>query len=651
MSGAWLPQTNSVNGASAPNTANLPSPADRVEELIEERPRLARTPVASKGRRLREWAVEADESEPVSVTVRPRGPRPNGPCDRCGGAGECPACDGAGCESCEGGECRTCAGSGDLYEPQATIPADDAGDVRALTVAEVLYRFLCRFDERRGATIHLERRAPDGTVLDELDKEAGGSFTERYRKRRYAELMGYEREIDDALEEPVVALLGLTASGTDADGAPRPPADHMREIAETWSKSGGTRETIRNRLESGLGLEPDKWTYIKGGEPHPGDGPNAGYHHDHPAVVVDGAALEEPVATVEREMERAVEKHVAECPTAEPEAHRDAVTVKHDDDLEEGIGTYIGAYVAADGDTDLFEEPLEYLVWAATTAATGTQKFTAGRQARAMIDADWCRTEADDGLHGPHGSRLNIGTDAWGRETVECAHCGSTHDVPDTHREARRARAEIHRAGPLEEPDDDAGAAPVRASTTTVERWCPHPAGSNRCPLCAEEQGAVPPDVPIPDVAFNPAVLVGWLLDDPPPDGRAGRRSRTTEPEPEWTAVEVRMPDGEAHPIGTPGGVEFRRVTDAPADPEVAYRRRLASLEDRLADVESDGPEQVEDMRRVVIDAVRDASGPVTAEAVARETPVTEETVAEVLGQLRTHGRVVPVAGGYVPAD
>lgn len=617
--------------------------------LLSERPELARTPLAGVGTKVREEVVDELEAEPVGVydEVFEAAPDPE-------------------------------------HEIVGMLRADDGEEVRSVTVAEALYAFLMSYEESRGATVYLEKRTPGGEVTDTTEKSAEGSFAPRYRKKRHAQLKGFEREIVTDFEEPVVGLTGLTAAGSGPEGRPRPPADHMREIAETWSGAGGVRETLRNRLESGLGLAPDEWAYIRGGEPHPGDGPNAGYHHDHPAVVIDAAPLEgDGEAELRSALEAAVRTHVEECPTAGPAAHENAVerVERVEPDGEEGdgavteVGSYVGSYIGGAYDEEPPEEPLETVIWEAVAWATGTQKFTAGRTARAMITADRCRTEAADGDHGPHGAKLRCTTDAWGRETVECAYCGSTHDTPDTHEEARRSRAALHRGERLEEPGAElpdglecgAGGWVARVGHESRERWCGHGwGGENECPLCASEIGAVPPDVPIPEAAYDPALRIDRLDEAdprrPPPEGPPEPVGYTGPEygEPEWEALEWRPAEGEPEEIGAPGSVEWRTVTEVPQ--ETARRVAVGELAARCVGEREggegaagsggepsgeSGPPSTPSGRRAVMEAVRGAES-VSVPAVAGRTGLEPSVVEEWLERLSGEGVVRDTADGWL---
>jgi len=616
-------------------------------DLLAARPTLAVTPLAGVGTTVRKEVVDVFEGEAVGVydEVFDGSPDP-------------------------------------AHEIMGALRADDGEEIRTVTVAEAVYAFLRSYEESRGATVYLERTTPGGEVIDTTEKSAEGSFAPGYRKRRHAQLKGFEREVVTDFEEPVVALAGLTASGVGPDGLPRPPADHMREIADAWSKPGGVRETLRNKLESGLGLEPHEWAYIRGGEPHPGDGPNAGYHHDHPAVVIDAAPLDDGVAALRSAMEAAVRTHVAECPTAGPAAHEDAVerVERVEPGGEEGdgavteVGSYVGAYIGGAYDEEPPEEPLDTVIWEATAWATGTQKFTAGRTARAMITADRCRSEAADGDHGPHGAILRCTTDAWGREVVECAYCGSHHDTPDTHAEARRSRAAIHRGDPLEEPGDglpdgmECGRdqAVARVGHESRVRWCGHGWGRvDKCPLCATAVGAVAADVPIPEDAYDPALRIDRLDEADPrrpdpsgPPGSVGAVGPEWR-EAEWVAGEWRPAEGEPEEIGAPGSVEWRTVTDVPR--ETARRVALGDLAAQCAGV-SEGAESAAGStgeppegsarpsppsgRRAVVEAVRGAES-VSVPTVAGETGLEPSVVVEWLEQLAHAGVVQDTADGW----
>lgn len=443
--GSRLSSTNSVTDNSGPDSRDLPSPIDRVRELIEERPILAMTPIAGNGSKVRAEAVDTTAADPVGVYDKPLSGAPD------------PENEIMGMLQPDDEPIR----EGMPGHPGPIVP-DDAPENRPVTVAETMYEFLQDFEEKRGSRIYLEERDSRGNVLNTVEQPVENSFGPEYRKKRYAQLYGFEREIEAAYERPVVGLFGLTASSRRSNGRPRPPVDHMRDIADSFSQSGGVRETIRNLMETSLDIDPDDWTYIKGGEPHPGDGVNRGFHHSHPILVFDLAAVDrEQREELEEQLgedstpeffQPVIDAHVEECPSASHEAHQlDEITFREVGDGESDIqdfAPYAGVYITSDPDTDLLEESLNYLVWAAASWASNTQKFTAGRKARAMIDADLCRSQAESGEHGPHGSRLRCTTDAWGRETVECAHCGSHHDVPDTYAEARKARAKAFR-----EPD------------------------------------------------------------------------------------------------------------------------------------------------------------------------------------------------------
>ena len=640
---AWQTKANSVTPQRGAETPELPSPEECVADLLAERPVLARTPLAGVGTKVRSEVVDELDAAPVGVYDQVFGGVPDPQRERMG-----------------------------------MVVDDTEREIQTVTVAEAVYAFLRDYERHRGATVYLEKSTPGGEATDSAEVPAENSFAPQYRRRRHAQLKGFEREIVTEFTEPVVALAGLTASGVGPDGLPRPPADHMREIAEAWSKSGGVRETLRNRLESGLGLEPDEWAYIRGGEPHPGDGANAGFHHDHPAVVIDAAAVDgDGVAALRSAMEAAVETHVAECPMAGPAAHEDAIArvMRVDPDGGEGddsvtqVGSYVGSYIGGGYGDEPPEESVSALVWQATAWAAPTQKFTAGRTARAMITADRCRSEAADGDHGPHGAKLRCTTDAWGRETVECAYCGSHHDVPDTHEEARRSRAVIHRGERLEEPGADLpdglecgpGEWVARVGGESRVRWCGHGWGrDDECPLCASTVGAVAADVPIPPDAFDAALLVDRLdavdprrpepAGPPEPVGCVGPEYG----EPTWAAVELRTGDGETHEIGAPGSVEYRVVTDVPG--ETARRAAVGALAaecvgagsgERGGDVSGPSgavgptaPAAPPDGRKAILDALRGEREPLSVATVAGRAGLAPDAATDYLSRMAETGRV-----------
>ena len=54
-------------------------------------------------------------------------------------------------------------------------------------------------------------------------------------KKQYAKMKAFERGAEeDYGEDLTTVLLTLTASTTDADGEPRPPVEHMRDVLEPW---------------------------------------------------------------------------------------------------------------------------------------------------------------------------------------------------------------------------------------------------------------------------------------------------------------------------------------------------------------------------------------------------------------------------------
>jgi hypothetical protein len=506
--GSRLSQTNSVTGDSGPDSDDLPSPIDRVREFIEEWPRMAMTPIAGNGSKVRAEVIDVDEPDPVGIYEEVFSGAPD------------PENEIMGMIEPDNDPIREMPG-----HPEPIVP-DDAPRNRPVTVAEAMLAFLRDYEEDRGSRVYLEERDSRGNVLNSVEQPLENSFGPKYRKMRHAQLNGFEREIEAAYDRPVVGLFGLTGSAVRSDGSPRRPVDHMREIADAWTQSGGVRESLRNLMETSLGIGSDDWTYIKGGEPHPGDGPNRGFHHSHPIVLFDLAAVErERREELECQLGKdatpeffqpVIDAHVEDCPSASHEAHQlDKITFREVGDGEDDIrdvASYAGGYIAGDVDTDLLEESLNYLVWATASWASTTQKFTAGRRAGAMIDADLCRSQAENGMHGPHGSVLRC-TTAYGQETVECAHCGSHHDVPDTHAEARRARAESFR-----EPDPPDS--PTEPERSFADRWPSADAGASvgSSITAVREKDADPPDVDFSPVRWGGTIYCSACGETDPDD-------------------------------------------------------------------------------------------------------------------------------------
>lgn len=224
---------------------------------------------------------------------------------------------------------------------------------------------------------HIEYEGPDGeTARTRLEN----SYQPGYGKRYYAKLKDLERGVERRYEGLTTALLTLSASTVNAEGQPRCPADHMREVAEGW-------KTARKQLHKVL--RGREWVYARVWEPtgEGGHGP-AGYGHLHIAVfILDGgpvtAGMFEPV----------MRSHVSACDPAGWDAHRpeDGEAVSLNDDVE-NLGSYISEYIGIFG-SEPVNRPMKEQAFYATTWATGTRRVDFSNGAQDIISGEQFRRE------------------------------------------------------------------------------------------------------------------------------------------------------------------------------------------------------------------------------------------------------------------
>ena len=486
-----------------------------------------------------------------------------------------------------------------LCDPEIETREIEVGETETVTVGETVSResgtlltavwdLLETYEKYRDMNLRMVR---DGASIDreEFLVPLDFSFSPEYQTGTYAKLMALKRQTigeaaDDSptgeefvgsFEEPVTGLCGLTASTYNVPGEPssgfRPAVDHDRAIREAWSGSrNSVKRSLRYVLEDKLGLTSSDYVWWFQSEPHPGEGPAAGYSHAHPVVILDAAAADVPLDEIDEETFRPViEKHVELCEGAEMSGHRirdegeSSVRVRKPDEIQD-FGSYVSKYLALGPDQDLLERSDEYLMWAASQWATSTQKYSKSRTATAAIKADACHqrfVDSDAGQSADHGDRIVRSSKpgvSW-----ECACCGSHFEIDQSGESLARKRLDARESSDgavtdggeetppktLEErwPSADGAArvgAPVR------ERECSHPAGSDQCPLCASvtesPNHTVSGEVPIPDDATAP---------------RAPEIRESFERDPQWRPdAIVRVWDGEETSIGAPGGTVYGEV-------------------------------------------------------------------------------------------
>ncbi|MBP2250768.1 hypothetical protein J2754_001085 [Halarchaeum solikamskense] len=342
-----------------------------------------------------------------------------------------------------------------VNEPGPTGDTFDVSEVeerRASTWLDAIAAMLAWYERARGRRGRLARGYQGEPEYEEFTIDLENSWQPSYCKREVARLKALERETvggerpsggetSPEYENPHSVI--LTLSGTSTPNGDRiGPADHDREIADSWT--AGVYDALRYQLDK-LGVSD--YLYHKQGEPHPGDGPNVGYGHHHVMLMVDAGPLGagDQTPRLEAAFREVIDKHVDVCDLAGSSAHGEgAISVRRvgDDDEEiESWSAYAAEYIAS-AEEDLLERSDQYVMWAATQWATGSQKATRSMTANSAIAADACkqrheseRSHQDVG----HGERI-VRSSRRGVD-FECACCGSPWQIPqhyDTLTEARR---------------------------------------------------------------------------------------------------------------------------------------------------------------------------------------------------------------------
>jgi hypothetical protein len=224
------------------------------------------------------------------------------------------------------------------------------------------------YDRYRRSHIEFEK---DG---ERVRTQLENSYQPEYGKRYYAKLKDLERGIEREFDSLTTVMLTFTASHQNAEGHPRCPADHMRDVAEGWNTA---RKQIPHVLD---GL---RWEYARVWEPHAD-----GYGHLHVAIFV-----EDDVDGIEAgSFGPVMESHVRACDSAGSDAHDpegDAVSVN---DSVENLGSYISEYIGIFGDETL-ERPISEQAFYAVTWATGTRRVDFSNGAQDIIAREHFRRE------------------------------------------------------------------------------------------------------------------------------------------------------------------------------------------------------------------------------------------------------------------
>jgi hypothetical protein len=274
------------------------------------------------------------------------------------------------------------------------------GGHRARTVAEGSKQFLKWFNKQEGSKIVFQHE--DG---GEVRADLPTSYSEDYAGRQYGTLKDIERTFRRVARNPRTAMLTHTQSSENANGDPRAPADHLRELQEAWTNV--EYDALRNLMrrngyelltESSIpaGPEPEDlgpehlpskwWTFAVVLEPH-----ESGFLHAHVALFMDAGPSEGLTA----EDFRAVrDRHLRAVDGAGQEAHTmdryasvndlgDGEGEISNDDPIRNLSSYISEYIAGYGDP-VEERSAEEIVAFTAIWATGTQRVRFGNGANAL---------------------------------------------------------------------------------------------------------------------------------------------------------------------------------------------------------------------------------------------------------------------------
>ena len=516
-------------------SSDVPDSDDVFWSVVEELWDLADLPVATlDGTPIREdYAEKAFESWESDVLYQ---------CDQCGSAGEHATFQ----PRVQSPEEHVRDAHGHVLEATGLSPADAAEawvqrhsvtgehvtDVDAISWIEAIAELLDSHEKTRKTTINLQYGWPQDEDYSTYSFSATDRWSPDYQQEFYAECQGWLRELTGGerpsggdtpatYDNPSVAFLTRSASSMPDDER-LGPVDHAVNLRNPWRE---VYQSIRYELEK-QGFEKDDYQYWRVLEPHPGDGLNRCYAHEHVILVIDGEVPHSVFRPV-------METHVAATDGAGLDAHTNTPCPEHadgdpwndaegecedcdtpvsvrDPETVENLAAYVADYASIDP-LDLFERSPEYIAWAAAMTAGNVRSVSRSDPAGWAATADRCKQmheSSKSDLEGSHGDRLT--TSNKGANRLECAECGSPHGIDQTqslgkHRLQQEDGADTVVAdGGSTDLWDDWVAAWKAGRKRTADRECRHPDNSNQCPLCAEYEGAVDSTVPIPDHAYLP---------------------------------------------------------------------------------------------------------------------------------------------------
>jgi|GEM_PF-1106423 len=430
------------------------------------------------------------------------------------------------------------ADAADAWIREKRVTGQRVKDVDAVPWVIAVQKLLESHERTLQTTINLRYGWPRDPEFDEFSFSATDRWSPDYQREMYGQCNGWLRELtggtrpsggetEASFDNPHVALITRSASSVP-DGERIGPVDHAANLRDPWRE---VYQKLRYTLES-CGFSKDDYQYWRVLEPHPGDGLNRGYAHEHIILVVDGELSQSDLAPV-------METHVSATEGAGLDAHTNAPCPEHaggnpwdaavgecddcdspisvtDPENVENLAAYVADYASIDP-LDLFEREPSYIAWAAAMTAGNVRSVSRSDPAGWAATADRCKQRHESGksdLEGQHGDRLTVSNK--GTNTLECAVCGSPHgiDQDQTLTEHRLDRADQGDETVVADGGDtelwkDWVAAWRAGRKRTVVKECTHPDASNQCPLCdeyrhIEDKHAVDASVPIDPDAYVP---------------------------------------------------------------------------------------------------------------------------------------------------
>jgi hypothetical protein len=268
----------------------------------------------------------------------------------------------------------------------------EEGKYRSSSWSQTLRSFLTWYNDYR--SVHRVFRSPEGeTVRAPLTNAHQPNYGNKY----YARIKALERQITQEYDDLHVVMLTLSGSSRNGNGGWRCPADHLRDVVNSFRPSEG-RGVYHALYDSLSGYQ---WEYALVVEHH-----KTGFGHVHLAIFVDGKVDES-------DFHSAIDAHLRVCDIAHRDAH-DYFSTDPDDrpisvrrvntdlspdeyeDYEEvgNLGSYIGEYIGSYGE-ELFDRNTEELIFRSSCWATGTQMVRFSTGANELINLELDREKND----------------------------------------------------------------------------------------------------------------------------------------------------------------------------------------------------------------------------------------------------------------